>query len=133
MRSSVLAITIFKSRYVAGVQCLKRLYLLVHQAELGSGKTAADFALMDQGRQVGKLARRLFPGGVEIRTGDTDDAIRITRELLANPDVPAIFEAAFEQKRAHPAFQHAVSATFEEAALENTPLAPIAHFERPIH
>jgi len=37
---------------MAGVQCLKRLYLLVHQPELGSGKTAADFALMDQGKQV---------------------------------------------------------------------------------
>jgi len=96
MRSSRLAITISKSRYMAGVQCLKRLYLLVHQPELGSGKTAADFALMDQGRQVGKLAQRLFPGGVEVRTGNPEEAIRITRELIANPDIPAILEGAFE-------------------------------------
>jgi hypothetical protein len=53
MRSSALAITISKSKYMAGVQCLKRLYLLVHQPKLGSGKTAADFALMEQGREVG--------------------------------------------------------------------------------
>jgi len=88
--------TISKSRYMAGVQCLKRLYLLVHQPELGSGKTAAHFALMDQGRQVGKLAQRLFPGGVEVRTGNQEEAVRITQALIANPDIPAIFEGAFE-------------------------------------
>lgn len=91
-------ITISKSRYMAGVQCLKRLYLLVHQPELGRGKTASDFALFEQGRQVGKLAQKLFPGGVLVRAGDRDEAIRITRELVANPDVPAVFEAAFEHE-----------------------------------
>ena len=89
-------ITITKSKYIAGVQCLKRLYLLVHSPELGIGKTAADFALMDQGRQVGKLAHQLFLGGVEVRSGDPDEAIRTTRELISNPEVPAIFEGAFE-------------------------------------
>jgi predicted RecB family nuclease len=91
-----LPITISKSKYMAGVQCLKRLYLLVHQPELGTGKTAADFALMDQGRQIGKLAQQLFPGGVLVRSGDPQEAIRVTRQLVANPAVPAIFEAAFE-------------------------------------
>src|ERR1700739_872344 len=81
---------------MAGVQCLNRLYLLVHSRELGQGKTAADFALLDQGRQVGKLAQQLFPGGVEVRAGDPQEAIRVTRELIANPEIPAIFEAAFE-------------------------------------
>lgn len=81
---------------MAGVQCLKRLYLMVHQPELGSGKTAADFALMDQGRQVGRIAQQLFPGGVEVRTGDPRGAIPVTRELVANPEVQAIFEAGFE-------------------------------------
>ena len=91
-----MATTISKSKYMAGVQCLKRLYLLVHQPRLGVTKTAADFALMDQGRQVGKLARQLFPGGVEVRTGNPHEAIRATQELIANPDIPAIFEGAFE-------------------------------------
>src|ERR1035441_1385206 len=81
---------------MAGVQCLKRLYLLVHQPEIAGGKDAADFGLMDQGRQVGKLAQHLFPGGVEVRSGNPEEAIRITRELVANPEVPAIFEGAFE-------------------------------------
>ena len=91
-----LATTITKSKYMAGVQCLKRLYFLVHEPQIGRGKTAVDFALMEQGREVGKLAHQLFRGGVEVRTGDPEEAIRITRELVANPDVPAIFEATFE-------------------------------------
>ena len=93
-----MAITISKSQYMAGVQCLKRLYFLVHQPDLGSGKTASNFALMDQGRQVGKLAQQLFPGGVLVRTGDPQEAIRLTRELIVDgPQV--IFEAAFEHER----------------------------------
>ncbi len=87
---------ISKSKYVAGVQCLKRLYWLVYEPGRAGGPDAADFALMDQGRQVGKLARQLFPGGVEVRSGEPEQAIRTTRELVANPEVPAIFEAAFE-------------------------------------
>jgi hypothetical protein len=45
---------------------------------------------------VGKLARQLFPGGVEVRAGEPQEAIRRTRELVSNPEVSAIFEGAFE-------------------------------------
>src|SRR5580700_5736417 len=81
---------------MAGVQCLKRLYWQVHEPELGGVADAAAVAIMEQGREVGKLARQLFAGGVEVPFCDPEQAIRITRELLANPEVPVIFEAAFE-------------------------------------
>jgi len=88
---------ISKSKFVAGVQCLKRLYLQVHQPELAAEPDGATEAIMEQGREVGRLARQLFPGGVEVRSDrGLDDAIRTTRELVANREVPAIFEAAFE-------------------------------------
>jgi hypothetical protein len=46
---------------------------------------------------VGLLARQLFPGGVEVDgSGGLEKAIRTTRELVANPEVRAIFEGAFE-------------------------------------
>jgi predicted signal transduction protein with EAL and GGDEF domain len=57
-------ITISKSKYMAGVQCLKRLYWQVHEPELGGVPDAAAVAIMEQGREVGKLARLLFAGGV---------------------------------------------------------------------
>ena len=42
------------------------------------------------------LARKLFPGGIEVRSTGLDQAIRTTKELVANPEVPAIFEGVFE-------------------------------------
>ena len=91
------AVKISKSRFVAGVQCLKRLYLQVHQPDLAAEKEAADEAIIEQGREVGLLARQLFPGGVEVDVSrGLDEAIRTTRDLVANRDVPAIFEGAFE-------------------------------------
>jgi hypothetical protein len=80
---------------MAGVQCLKRLYWQVHEPELGGVPDAPAVAIMEQGREVGRLARELFAGGVEVPFGDPEQAIRTTRELIANPEVPAIFEAAF--------------------------------------
>ena len=82
---------ISKSKFVAGGQCLKRLYWQVHQPDLAAESDAAAFAIMEQGSEVGKLARLLFAGGVEVRSGDPEQAIRITRELIANSEVPAIF------------------------------------------
>src|SRR5271169_6641234 len=88
--------TISKSKFMSGVQCLKRLYWQVHEPELGGVPDAAAVAIMEQGREVGRLARELFAGGVEVSSRDPEQAILATRELIANPEVPAIFEAAFE-------------------------------------
>jgi predicted RecB family nuclease len=90
-------IKLSKSRYLASSQCLKRLYWQVHAPELAAEPDASDYAIMEQGHQVGLLARQLFPGGVEVGSdGGLDQAIRATRELIANPEIPALFEAAFE-------------------------------------
>ena len=88
---------ISKSKFVAGCQCVKRLYWQVHEPELAAEPDAADQAIMQQGHEVGMLARQLFPGGVEVRSDrGLDEAIRATRELVANREVPAIFEGVFE-------------------------------------
>jgi predicted RecB family nuclease len=89
---------ISKSKFVAGVQCLKRLYLQVHRPELATGSTEATEAVMEQGQQVGLVAQKAFPGGILVAANHEhlDDAIRITRELVGNAEVPAIFEATFE-------------------------------------
>src|ERR1039458_9270553 len=88
---------ISKSKFVAGCQCLKRLYWQVHEPELAAEPDAATEAIMAQGHEVGLLARQLFPGGIEVGSdGGLDQAIRTTRELVANPEVPAVFEGTFE-------------------------------------
>ena len=90
---------ISKSRFIAGCQCLKRLYWQVHEPELITKPDAATEAIIQQGHEVGMLARRLFPGGVEVGNDcGLSEAIRATRELVANPDVRAIFEGVFEHQ-----------------------------------
>jgi hypothetical protein len=80
---------ISKSKFVAGCQCVKRLYWQVHEPELAVEPDAATEAIMQQGQKVGMLARQLFPGGVEVRSDrGLDEAICATRELAANPAVP---------------------------------------------
>jgi len=87
---------ISKSKFMSGVQCLKRLYFLVHEPQLAAQPDGADEAIIEQGREVGLLARQLFPGGVEADgSGGLGEAIRKTRELIMNQEVPAIFEAVF--------------------------------------
>jgi hypothetical protein len=86
---------ISKTKFMAGLQCPKREYLQVHHPELAED---VDDGRLQQGLEVGSLARGLFPGGVRVAADykHLSDAIRDTRELVANPEVPAIFEATFE-------------------------------------
>ena len=83
---------ISKSKFCAGVQSLKRSYLLVHEPELAAEPDGTADAIIAQGREVGLLARKLFPSGIEVCDTGLDQAIRTTRELVANHEVPAIFE-----------------------------------------
>ncbi len=48
---------ISKSKFVAGVQCLKRLYFQVHEPELTAQSDGADETPFEQGHEVGLLAR----------------------------------------------------------------------------
>jgi hypothetical protein len=83
---------------MAGCQCLKRLYFQVHEPGLAAEPDASAEAIIEQGREVGLLARQMFPGGVEVDcSGGLEQAIRTTRELIANPNVPAIFEGALSR------------------------------------
>ncbi|HWT78313.1 MAG TPA: hypothetical protein VN648_05860, partial [Candidatus Methylomirabilis sp.] len=53
-----------KSKYMAGLQCPKRLYLEVHHPELEAETDDATQAILDTGERVGALARKTIPGGV---------------------------------------------------------------------
>ena len=86
-----------KSRFVTGCQCPKLLWWTVHEpdaVELQPDKVLQD--LFDQGRQVGKVARRRYPGGVLIDLPHHAVAERVaaTKRALAD-GAPAVFEATF--------------------------------------
>ena len=94
-----MSVKISKSKFVAGCQCLKRLYWLVHEPKRSGEPDAAAVAIMEQGSEVGLLARQLFPGGIDVDSSrGLGQAIRITKELVANPEIAAIFEGAFEHQ-----------------------------------
>jgi len=86
-----------KSRFVTGLQCLKRLYLEVHQPELAGELDEQSMAVIEQGQEVGRWAQKAFPGGVLVEAGheELDKALRQTDEAMANKQNSAIFEAAF--------------------------------------
>lgn len=85
-----------KSRYMAGLQCERRLWLNVHEPlerpESGLGSTD------HLGLEIGRMAQCLFPSGVLVDDPPWEHAkaVECTAALMANRSVPAIFEAAFE-------------------------------------
>ena len=87
-----------KSKFISGLQCHKRLYLEIHAPELATEVDEETQAMLDSGTEIGELARRLFSGGVLVAfdRGNVTAALRRTQELLADPRVPAIFEATFQ-------------------------------------
>lgn len=86
---------ISKSKFVAGLQCRKRLFLQVHNTEIGKITNQHN---KQQGTAVGLLAQSVFPGGVLVEADPSHlaDALQTTKELISNPTVPAIFEATFQ-------------------------------------
>ncbi|HWO88466.1 MAG TPA: DUF2779 domain-containing protein [Gemmatimonadales bacterium] len=89
-----------KSRFVAGMQCVKLMWLRVHEKDAPELKL--DPRLQDiitQGDEVGALAREQFPGGVMVDLPHDDPRREArTRELLAS-GAPAVFEATFVADR----------------------------------
>lgn len=87
-----------KSRYVAGLQCHKLLWLKVHEADAPElVPTSALTARFEGGHRVGELARAYFPGGtlIELDPRERGPGLQATAEALARGD-RAIFEACFE-------------------------------------
>jgi len=90
------AVYLTKSRYTAGLQCLRRLWLNVREA--GVWETPESGSTEDVGLEIGRMAHLLFPGGVLVQEKPWEHAAAVARTgtLMADRSVPAIFEAAFE-------------------------------------
>jgi Domain of unknown function(DUF2779) len=86
-----------KSRFMAGLQCHKRLYLESYAHDLMPAIDPFTQSLLDTGAAVGALARSRFPDGVLIDDDHLHHEVaeERTRLALADATVPAIYEAAF--------------------------------------
>lgn len=87
-----------KSKFLSGLQCHKRVYLEIHRPELATPPDLSTQAFLDMGTEIGILAQRRFPGGVLVTANfrQREAAIEQTTALIQDPNVPAIFEGAFE-------------------------------------
>lgn len=85
-----------KSRYLAGLQCPRRLWPVAHEP-LPYEKPAPG-SLQDIGHDIGSKAHLLFPGGILVseELWLHAEAVARTAALMGDADIPAIFEAAFE-------------------------------------
>lgn len=81
-----------KRHYIAGEQCLKRLWLTVFEPPAQQ----PDRAYSLTGDEIREAARLLFPGGVLVtpEPGRHAEAVALTRSLMEDPEVSSIFEAA---------------------------------------
>ena len=86
-----------KTSFMSGWQCPLRAWFESHRPHLATPLDAAVLDRLQQGREVGELARLRYPGGVLVveRSGAIEDRGGETRRLMADPDVPAIFEGVF--------------------------------------
>ena len=85
-----------KSRYIAGLQCLRRLWLRVNEPQ--PYEEALSGSPMDIGGEIGRKAHLLFPGGalIDEEPWQHAQALARTTALMTDERVPAIFEGAFE-------------------------------------
>src|SRR6267143_869551 len=135
-----------KSRFVAGLQCHKRLYFECYHHDMRDPLDLTTKALFETGSRVGIVARGLFAGGVRIRGDYTnpDDAVRTTAAALEQPAAKAIYEAAFNHGNVRirvdilaPAgngswdlIEVKSSAGYKEDYLPDGPAYPLAHLPR---
>lgn len=76
-----------KSRYLYGLQCSTLLWLSVHAPEKIPKAEIADLHRIEQGREVGDFAKKLFPEGVSISYADFDQNLLNTKKLISQRKV----------------------------------------------
>lgn len=84
---------ISKSKFLQGLQCPKLLWSAYNAKNLFPEIDPASQAIFDQGHEVGSVAKKLFPNGIEIDCDPSEfqRAIELTRAAL--PKRRPIFEA----------------------------------------
>ena len=86
-----------KSRILAGLQCLKRLYLECYRRDLADPVDESRQAIFDTGTAIGVLATERFPEGrlVAEQYFEHSQAVRTTERLLRDTSLSYLYEPAF--------------------------------------
>jgi len=84
-----------KSRFTAGLQCPKRLYLTVYPPEMPEEVDGGDSLPILNGYAVGDMACKLYPGVMVEYDSGLSAAIKETSRLVADEKVQRIHETTF--------------------------------------
>ncbi len=78
-----------KTKYITGLQCPRLIWITIHEPKKIPETDPVTQYIFDQGHLVGDLAKKLFPGGVDISTEDfmvniysTEDLLRVRQPLF---------------------------------------------------
>ena len=86
-----------KSTFIRGLQCEKSLYLHKYHYKLKDPITISQQAVFDQGKNIGLLAQKLFPNGVDASPKDyfnIAESVEKTLDFLGRGE-KVIYEATF--------------------------------------
>jgi len=89
--------TLTKKTFLAGAQCLKRMWWEMYDPSAPETRpTATSRFRIEEGARVGVIARTYVPGGRLIKRGgrSLNAILADTREAIADRSVPAIYEGA---------------------------------------
>ena len=68
---------------------------LMRAEQISKTPTLGDRFRMEQGMEIGRRTRELYPNGILINNKDMNSAIEKTKNLMENPDAKIILEATF--------------------------------------
>ncbi len=85
---------ISKSQYIRGLQCHKSLWLYKNRQELRDAPDYQTQSAFNIGYDVGELAKKIFPHGIEIEfdSANFKGMIEKTKELISNGTEVATFK-----------------------------------------
>jgi CRISPR/Cas system-associated exonuclease Cas4 (RecB family) len=86
-----------KSDWLAALQCPTMGWFGLRAAP--EAPNEAELFRMEQGREVGKLARELYPTGILVSNVGGKTVVELTNELIARPSTDTLFEAEFNAGR----------------------------------
>ncbi len=90
-----------KSTFLRGLQCAKSLYLYKNFIQLRDQTSPEQKAIFSRGNNVGLLAQKLFPGGIDAspkKRSDNLEAVANTKALIES-GAEIIYEAAFQHEQ----------------------------------
>ncbi|MFC2038633.1 DUF2779 domain-containing protein [Chloroflexota bacterium] len=86
-----------KSRYMNGLQCPRYIWIQFHEPKRIPQTDTITQHIFDQGHEVGYLAQKLFPGGIDVPQDSFMGNIEKTRELLK--ERKPLFEAGIMARK----------------------------------